>query len=559
MASPTSQFIDLWRRLTLGQRASVVGAVLVTLALVGGIIVYGSQPDYAVLFSDLKTADAQAIVEKLKTAQVPYQLSSGGTTVSVPSEQVTELRLQMASSGTLSAGHVGFDIFDKTSFGATDFTQQVNYQRAIEGELARTLEGMKEVQSARVHITRSRESVFAEKAEPAKASVMLGLRGKELSAERTEAIVSLVSSAVEGLTPENVSVMDNEGRLLTSPHDKGGIKGVGASDSVMEARRAFEAESAGQIVAMLEPVTGPGHVRANVTADIDFNQVEQMEETFDPKSAVIRSQQTTQEFRNSPGATGGVTGTRANDPGAPAAQTATNGSGNGRSATTTTYEISKVTKRTVGNGGRVTRMSVSVLLDSGPATEGLNTPEGLKKVQELVSSAVGIDAARGDQVTVHMIAFQQPAPVEAVPVSWFERNRDLVKTGIKYGVLALVALLLIVVVIRPARRALKQAAKSQEQLLLAAATPLSLPASHLGEEQAAESPRTVAEIQAHTAPQTVAEMQAKAVEVERKPSLIAIPRAKDTGANVIKDQIIEYSKEEPQKVAMAVRNWLQGR
>jgi flagellar M-ring protein FliF len=543
MPGPTAQFVQLWRRLSASQRAVVIGGLLATLVLIGGLVFYGSQPDYSVLFGDLKSADAQAIVEKLKTARVPYQLSSGGTTISVPTEQVSELRLQMASSGALSSSHVGFDIFDKTSFGATDFTQQVNYQRALEGELARTLEGMKEVESARVHITRSRESVFTEKVEPAKASVMLKLKGHDLSAERTEAIVSLVASAVEGLDADSISVMDNNGKLLTGPAGHKGLKGGSGFDSQMDARRKFENENVEQIVALLEPVTGAGHVRANVNADIDFSQMEQTEESFDPKTAVIRAQQTTQEFKNAPGGTGGVAGARANDPAATATgvQITGNPTGNGRTATSTTYEISKVTRRTIGGGGHVKRLSVSVLVDSNPQAEGVTTPDGLKKIQELVSAAVGIDATRGDLLAVHMIPFEQPA-IETPHLSWLDRNRDLVKTGIRYGVLALVALLLLFMVIRPARRALRNASRSEDRALLEArAEPLALPPAE-AEPQHTAGPRTVAELQAHT------EMEAPEMQ---------LPPMKQTPETKMKNQVIQFSIDEPEKVAMALRNWLQ--
>lgn len=541
MATSTNQFVGLWQRLSGSQRAVVIVAVLATLGLIGAIFYFGSRPNYAVMFSDLKASDAQAIVEKLKATQVPYELSNNGTTISVPSEQVTELRLQMAASGALATGHVGFDIFDKTSFGATDFTQQVNYQRALEGELARTLEGMKEVETARVHITRSHESVFSEKAEPAKASVMLKLRGRELSAERTEAIVSLLSSAVEGLEPDSVAVMDSDGRLLKGANSKNGIKGTGGSDSLMEARRKFEADSAEQIIALLEPITGPGHVRANVTADIDFNQTEQTEETYDPKSAVIRVQQTSQEQRGLPGSKGGVAGTRANDPtAAPGVQVTGAPTSDGRAATSTTYEISKVTKRTIGNGGKVTRLSVSVLVDKHQEDAG--TPDALKQMQELVASAVGSDAARGDQITVRMIPFQQPAASTPPPATWLERHREIVKEGIKYGVLALIALLLMFMVIRPARRALRTASTPADQLLLAAAAdePLALSAGH--ELTASTLPRTVAEMQAEEAPE---------------PAVLELPRPKESHTAVLRDRVIGYSKDDPAKVAMAVRNWLQ--
>ena len=198
MASALTQYSQLWTRLQGRQRIAVVVGALATLGLVIALVFYGSQPEYGVLFSELKPADAQSIVEKLKSGSVPYKLTAGGTTVSVPFDKISELRLQMASSGVLSGGHVGFDLFDKTSFGATDFAQQVNYQRALEGEIARTLEGMDEFESARVHITPAHESIFADKTEHAKASVVVRVRqGHELSRERTEAIVSLAASAVE--------------------------------------------------------------------------------------------------------------------------------------------------------------------------------------------------------------------------------------------------------------------------------------------------------------------------------------------------------------------------
>src|ERR1043165_2544747 len=194
MASVAQQLSQTWQRLSITGRVTSVAAIAGTIGVIIAIVYYGTQPNYAVLFSDLKPADAQTIVEKLKATNVSYSLSNGGTSVLVPSERVSELRLQMASQGALSGGHVGFDIFDKTSFGATDFAQQVNYRRAIEGELAKTLEGMDEVEMARVHVTPKKESVFTEKEEGAKASVMVKVKqNKELSSERSDAIVSLIA------------------------------------------------------------------------------------------------------------------------------------------------------------------------------------------------------------------------------------------------------------------------------------------------------------------------------------------------------------------------------
>ncbi|HYE74533.1 MAG TPA: flagellar basal-body MS-ring/collar protein FliF, partial [Blastocatellia bacterium] len=300
-----------WSRLSVWQRLSVIGALIGTGGFLGFIVYIGSMPEYGVLFSDLRATDAQAIVEKLKAANVPYQLSNNGTTVSVPHERITEMRLQMASSGVITGGRVGFDLFDKSSFGITDFSQRVNYQRALEGELSRTIEGMDEVDNARVHITAPRESVFAEKDQPAKASVMLRMKtNQQMSRDRTDSIVNLVASAVEGLSPDNVAVMDSRGRLLTAI-GRDQLSGTGAFNNQIEARQRLEMETAARIVSLLEPIVGVGHVRADVAADIDFSRVEQTDEKYNPQSSVIRSQQTSEEIRNSNAALqGGLVGAR---------------------------------------------------------------------------------------------------------------------------------------------------------------------------------------------------------------------------------------------------------
>jgi flagellar M-ring protein FliF len=557
------QLKDIWGRLKPGQRLTLAGAGAATIALIGALIYYGSQPEYGVLFSDLKPADAQTIVEKLKSSNVKYQLSNGGTTLSVPQERISELRLEMASSGVLSGGHVGFDLFDKTSFGTTDFTQQVNFRRAVEGELARTIEGMDEVESARLHITQPRESIFADKAERAKASVMIRVRqGRELSRERTEAITNLVASAVEALDPQDISVMDTQGRVLSSAERAGAANGSGAFSSQIEARRKFEAESAARIVSLIEPISGVGHVRADVAADLDFSQVEQMEEKYDPKSQVIRSQQTTQEVRNLPANSAAtVVGARANDPAIPAATPAplpaASPSNDQRMATTTNYEIDKIVRRTTGGSGRISRMSVSVLVDykkvEGIAT--VRTPEELQKIQEVVAAAVGIDPNRGDQIVIQSIPFDQPT-VETKNPGWLEKNNELVRTGTKYGAILLAALLLIIFVIRPARRALAQAANPQLQLAGARGATLALPpgsgetSGEMDNEDAQgmsvpdlTTPRTVAELEA--------EMEAK---ITREINTISSEAVR---SSALRKQLAERAKNNPEAIAMTLRGWLQ--
>ncbi len=599
-----SQWIALWNRLTRRQRISVGAAVAGTIALMGTLVYFGSQTEYGVLFSDLKTTDAQAIIEQLKASNVPYRLSGGGATISVPSERVPELRLQMASS-TLTGGHVGFDIFDRANFGATDFSQKVNYQRALEGELARTLEGLDEVETARVHITPPRESVFAEKKEKGKASVVLRMRqARELSRERTDAIVNLVASSAEGLDPADVTVMDNRGRLLSAPgRNTGAAAGANVFNSHLEARQKLETETAARIIALLEPVVGKGHVQADVAADVDFSQVEQTEEKYDPQSAVIRSQQSSAEYRT-PGAgvIGGVVGARGNDPGlrvppptpTPTPTPTPNASGqpvatpqptpamppqlapDQRNAATLNYEIDKTVRRTIGGLGRVTRLSASVLVDH-KAVNGASVaraPEELKRIQDLVAAAIGIDTKRGDQVVVESFPFNK-LDSEASKPSWLERYRDMVMTGIKYGSLVLAALLLIFFVVRPAQKALKASSEPEPKLLAAAEVAEAKDAvtegtSQLEErrdnqlEAPASDAATVAQLLGDNTPRTVAELEAEMKSQQEAKQNDKAAESAASGATkvelssplVLRERLTERSRQEPELVAMTLRTWL---
>ncbi len=453
-------------------RVMTIAAVLATVALIVGVFYYGSQPDYRVLFSDLKPEEAQTIVEKLKTANVAYSLSNGGTTISVPADRVPELRLQMAGEGVLTGGHVGFDIFDKTNFGATDFAQKVNYRRAIEGELSKTLEAMDELEAVRVHITPKKESVFTEKEEGAKASVMVRVKqGKELSSERTEAIVSLVASSVEGLDAGSVSVMDTRGRLLTAGGGKGGSIGdAGAFNAQLEAKRKFETETAARVITLLEPITGEGHVRADVASDVDFSQVEQTEEKYTPQSQIVRSQQTSQESRNTgtvtTAAPGGIAGARSNNPATAAAtpaptmpQTTQQAGGDQRTTSTVNYEMDKTTRKTLGGGGRVNRLNVSVLVDHKTVNDVTvaRTNDELQQIQQLVTAAVGVDTNRGDTVVVQTLPFDKPQQLEANTPSWLENNKAFLTSIAKYAAMVVIAILILFFVVRPARKAIKLA------------------------------------------------------------------------------------------------------
>lgn len=539
-------------------RFTVVAAVIGTAALIGALVYFGSQPNYGVLFADLKPADAQNIVEKLKTTGVPYTLTNGGTTVSVPQERISELRLEMAGDGAISGGHVGFDLFDKTSFGATDFAQQVNYRRAIEGELAKTLEGMDEVETARVHITPKKESVFTEKEDSAKASVVVKVRqNKELSAERSNAIVSLVASSVEGLEPTGVSVMDTSGRLLIAAGENRprGLGDTGAFQSQLEAKRKFEGESAARLIALIEPVVGPNRVRADVAADIDFSQVEQSEEKFDPKSQVVRSQQVAQEIRNNPAQqVNAPVGARSNNPATmptpvPPTSALAAATADQRNTSTVNYEIDKTIKKTIGGGGRVNKLNISVVVDhkTVEGVEVARTAEEMKQIQDLVSAAVGVDATRGDAVVVQTMPFSRPTIEPAADKGFLESNRLLIPTFLKYGALVLVAVLLLIFVFRPAKKALQSAAVvPDETRMLPEAS-----GEEIGERRRTPNDQSL-QLDGNPAalsPMTVSELQN---EIDSGP----LPNREAERIETIRKQLAAESLENTDLVVGTMRGWL---
>lgn len=448
--------------------SALSGRQLVTLALafvsVVGVTIASAYwlntPSYGVLFSEMDPESAGAVVARLKAAKVQYVLEDGGRTVKVPASRIDELRLDVAAQGMPGSGRIGFEIFDRTSFGVTDFMEHVNYRRALEGELARTISTIAEVAGARVHVAMPPASLFVGQSQPTTASVVLRLRqNRQLSPSTVSAITNFVAASVESLRPESVVVIDNFGRPLSRPpastDDMGGTEHL-------ERQQALERDLSVRLVSMLEPIVGPGRVRVNVNAKLDTNTREETEEVWDP-NPVIRSQQRTSQNSTSPGAAAagmvasaaaaangggnvpGVVGARANlpaNPNAPPPGTtaAPAGSapmmasmtlaGNSSTSEVTNYEVSKLTRHVVQPQGQIARLSVAVVLDDNRApVEGKEgqtaaTPrsaEEIQKIKDLVSAAVGFDAMRGDQLTVENIAFEEPPVEEIVPLPVWER------------------------------------------------------------------------------------------------------------------------------------------
>lgn len=433
-----AHFKKLTSTLSPRQLAGLAAVFVAVVSVVVGSAYWINAPDYVLLVADMDAETANSVVSRLKADEVPYRLEEGGRAVSVPAERVDELRLAFASDGLPSAGRIGFEIFDRTAFGTTEFLEHVNYRRALEGELARTIATISEVSSARVHIAMAKESLFVDRSEPAKASVMLRLKtaNRPLSPATVRGIAGLVASSVEGLRPDSVVVLDQHGRPLNKPSDDGDPAGMNAAQ--MDRQQQIERDLSLKVISLLEPVVGIGRVRVNVAAYLKADSVQETEERWDPNT-VVRSRQTTVESGAGLSAVGGVAGARANQPPAlstsnaagpltdeagevpaPATRIAT-GSGPGRSTETTNYEVGKLVRTTISPQGQLARLSVAVVLDdervSAPGPDGAvqasTRPwesEGLQRIQSIVSAAVGLDAARGDQLTVENIAFDGVIP-----------------------------------------------------------------------------------------------------------------------------------------------------
>ena len=399
--------------------------VLVAVLVAGGI--YGltqwqREAGFRPLYTTaLAPEDAALVVQQLKESSVPYRLSANGTIISVPEDRVAELRLDMAAAGLPKSGRIGFEIFDKTNLGMTDFAEHVNYRRALEGELERSVMALNEVEQARVHISFPQESVFQEARQPAKASVLLRLRGgAQLPETAIPAITHLISSAVEGLSPDAVSVLDMRGNLLNRAK-QAGDSSSDTSEAALEYRHTVEQDLTAKLDATLEPLVGAGRYRAAVSADTDLTSAEQSEEHFDPTQSVMVNSQKTEDISSPSHTAGGIPGTASNLPD-PAPAPVTVGGGSSRKTESVSYQSSRTVKRTVLPQGGIKRLSVSVLLDQEVHFEGTGAqakrvltapaPERLKVIHDLAAAAVGLNTERGDQLIVESLPFESTVNLE---------------------------------------------------------------------------------------------------------------------------------------------------
>jgi flagellar M-ring protein FliF len=409
------QLTDFIAGLTGKQRVLLVGVAVLTIAVLAVFAHLISTPDYVPLMTGMEPADAQALGEKLAAKNISYQLSPDGKGVNVPSDKLDSSRMEVASDGMPHSGRLGFELFDKLNWGQTEFDEKVNYQRALEGELERSIQTLRDVESVRVHLVMSNDSVFLDRERAAKASVILKLRSGRLSEETQLGIARLVSGAVDKLSPENVTVIDADTNRPLGTQRHGAF-----SDGTVEQ------DYTAKLLQTLEPVVGPQHVRASVNVEYDPSSTEESRETYDPESAVAVATQKSEESVGG-GLGGGVPGTSSNVPGGGGGAKPAPEGGEGTQLSkseSNTFAVNKVVRHTVEPAGRIRRISAALLVDDAIDVKQENgksvqsrrkrTPDELKQIEDLAKAAIGVDLDRGDTLTVQNLSFEQ-VPVDVLP------------------------------------------------------------------------------------------------------------------------------------------------
>ncbi|HTB13051.1 MAG TPA: flagellar basal-body MS-ring/collar protein FliF [Bryobacteraceae bacterium] len=558
-----NQLKQIYDRLSWPQRICILIAVA---AVVGGLTWvnhWNDERDFKPLFTGLADEDAGALVAKLHEGGVEYRLANGGSTILVPSDKVAEARLQMASAGLPKSGRIGFELFDKANFGASEFTEQVNYHRAIEGELERSVVSIREVETARVHLTLAKDSLYSEARQPAKASVLVKLRhAAALSPQNIAAICQLTASAVPGLSADQVSLVDTAGNLLNRPRANA-VEGAEGSEAALDYRKSIEQGIQNKIASTLEPLLGPDHFRIGVSADVDLTSGEQSEEVFDPSKSVMTTSQRTED---GPALTtsSGVPGVASNLP-HPASKPSTGVSNYARHTENISYQTSRIVKHTRLPQGAVKKLSLSILVDHSLRWDGARriveppSAEKLRVIHDLVAAATGLDPVRGDQLVVNAFPFEStltaepstPAPgtttVVANPLpQWLQKlmaqKNFAIIAGAGAGAILVLAVgfFLLVAKMRGKKRVASEAAA------LAIETAKSPERVSVADAQRNLEERMAGQVGEQARKDAEAMLQLKLPEVTTKKT------------EVIKKHIAAEAKKDPTAMAQVVRTWLNG-
>jgi flagellar M-ring protein FliF len=437
----------------------LLAMVAVSAALIGFfafVIMRVTTPQLTTLFTDLSVEDSSAIIKDLERQAIPFELRNDGSVIMVPKDKVTRLRMKLAEGGLPKGGGVGYEIFDKSdALGTTSFVQNINHLRALEGELARTIRAIDRIQAARVHLVLPERPLFSRETPEPSASIVVRVRGA-LEPQQIRAIRHLVASAVNGLKPQRVSIVDEAGQLLADG------AGGDTDNAIGDERRAgFEKRMRNEVEAIVSSVVGAGRARVQLSADFDYNKVTQTSDKFDPEGRVLRSSQTREESSATAETSGQVTvnnelpGNQAQGTGTPARDQSK------KTEETNNYEISRTTKTEVTEAGRVNRISVAVLVDGsysknekGEMVYRERGKEELDRIATLVRSAIGFDQKRGDQVEVVNLKFAEapavaPLAEPAGLLGMLQFTKDDVMYVIELGVMMLLSIVVLFMVIRP--------------------------------------------------------------------------------------------------------------
>jgi len=408
--------LALWKGLSASRRISLVASFLLSLAVLGGVVYLASKPKLTLLYGGLQPAEAQKVVEYLDSKKITYDVADGGRSVLVPAAQVYSVRMGLASQGipTLSDGGVGFELFDKPTFGMSDFMQRANYYRALQGELSRTIRQLDEVANARVLIVVPEDKLFGQDHQQAKASVFVQLQpGRSLGDEQVRSIQFLVANGVEGLQPEHVAVIDSTGRALSGSDSDGEIGDTAnpLTNKQRQARAEIESYLQEKAQSLLDQVLGPGQSVVRVASDLDFSTLQETTEKYDPKNAApTQETSTTESTTTSSPSSGGGAGVTANT--ASSSDSSTKSNDEKKENVSTSYEVGKTVESRVDGGGTIKRLTIALMLNQRKAAtpDGKPTPrtaDEIKQIEEIVKEAVGFTTSdtRQDSIQTQEVAF----------------------------------------------------------------------------------------------------------------------------------------------------------
>ncbi len=468
---------DLLKSFGAGRIAAMIAVAATLVGFFGFVIMRVTSPQMTTLFTDLSYEDSSAIIKELDRQAIPYEIRNDGAIIMVPKDKVTKLRMKLAESSLPKGGGVGYEIFDKSdALGATNFVQNINHLRALEGELARTIRAIDRIQFARVHLVLPERPLFSRETPEPSASIVVRVRGS-LEPSQVRAIRHLVASAVNGLKPQRVSIVDENGQLLANGGEDANSDAVNGD----ERRAAFEKQLRNQIEGIVSSVVGAGRARVQLTADFDYNKITETSDKFDPDSKVVRSTQSREESTSSSDGKENQVSVANELPGGqrqPDAATPAPKDQSKKSEEIVNYEISRTTKTEVVEAGRVNRISVAVLVDGiygkdekGELTYKPRSKEELDTISQLVRSAIGFDQKRGDQVQVVNLRFAD-APTSLPPPEpegWLPKlqfTKDDVMNVIELGAMTFLGLIVLFTVVRPlVRKALTAEPASSPSLV----------------------------------------------------------------------------------------------